>query len=362
MDRSKETQVFFGDWRFDPVARLLFQQDVSDAWREVAIGSRAAAILAVLLERRGAVVSKEALFEAAWPGAHVDASNLTVQMAALRRIIDQGSSGESCIQTVPGRGYRLPPAMAAPRRPAAPDLRQSTIIFPFDNSSGDAAQDSLAAQITRHLTERISRASSGPVIARIAAGVSSRSLPDLQSIGLEHALHFVLVGSSRRQDGYLIVSAVLYDTAEARAVWGQEVNVPDGPGAVTTIGQVIYENWWQASVDVEARHAEREHPDHLDKRDLLLMALATQLQTPTKAHYSDRMILVDRALSLDPNYLLGLERRARLHAEFVLWGYSSDAAADLAISTEAADHALAIDPNHLNSLRAKATVLRAKGD
>ena len=79
---------------------------------------------------------------------------------------------------------------------------------------------------------------------------------------------------------------------------GTEVNVPDGSGAVTTIGQVNYENWWQASVGGEARHAGSEHPDHLDKRDLLLMALATSLQTPTKPHYLERMILVDRALFL----------------------------------------------------------------
>jgi DNA-binding winged helix-turn-helix (wHTH) protein/tetratricopeptide (TPR) repeat protein len=363
MDTSAETLAFFGDWRFDPGAGRLFQQDVSGAWREVPIGSRAAAILALLLERRGAVVSKKALFAAAWPGAHVDASNLTVQIAALRRIIDQGSSGESCIQTVSGRGYRLPPALTATQRPPAPDRRQSTIIFPFDNSSSsDAAQDSLAAEITRHLTERISRAGTGPVIAETVAGVPRGSLPDLHSIGRDHDVHFALTGSARRQDGHLIASAVLYDTAEARAVWGQWVNVPDGPGAVTTIGQVIYESWWQASVDGEAWHAGSEHPDHLDKRDLLLMALATPLQTPTKAHYLERMILVDRALSLDPNYLLGLERRARLHAEFVLWGYSSDPAGDLAIATKAADHALTIDPNRLNSLRVKATVLRAKGD
>ena len=190
MDTSTEIRVFFGHWRFDPVAGLLSQQKVSGAWREVPIGSRAAAILALLLERRGAVVSKEALFAAAWPGAYVDASNLTVQIAALRRIIDQGSSGESCIQTVPGRGYRLQPALTTPKRRPAPDRRQSTIIFPFDNSSGDASQDSLAAEITHHLTERISRAGNGPIIAGTAAGVPPGSLPHLHSIGRECDVHF----------------------------------------------------------------------------------------------------------------------------------------------------------------------------
>jgi tetratricopeptide (TPR) repeat protein len=50
-----------------------------------------------------------------------------------------------------------------------------------------------------------------------------------------------------------------------------------------------------------------------------------------------------------------------LHAGLVLLGYTSDAAADLAIADNAADHMLAIDPNSPNSLRAKAAVLRAQG-
>ena len=37
----------------------------------------------------------------------VEESNLTVQISALRRVLDRGRSEGSCIQTVVGRGYRL---------------------------------------------------------------------------------------------------------------------------------------------------------------------------------------------------------------------------------------------------------------
>jgi tetratricopeptide (TPR) repeat protein len=192
--------------------------------------------------------------------------------------------------------------------------------------------------------------------------VSHGRLLDPYAIGREHNVHFVLAGDARRQDGRLIVSAALYDTAEGRAVWARQVDAPEGPGALTTIGQVIYENWWQTSTDMEAWHAAHNHPNNLDKRDLLFMALTTRLSTPTKANYLERMSFIDRAVALDPNFFPGLERRARLHAQFVILGYSSDPATDLAIATEAADRALAIDPNSLNSLRVKASVLRARGD
>jgi TolB-like protein len=42
----------------------------------------------------------------------VEDSNLSVQISALRRALDAGRAGQSCIQTVPGRGYRFLPAVA----------------------------------------------------------------------------------------------------------------------------------------------------------------------------------------------------------------------------------------------------------
>ncbi len=71
------------------------------------VGSRAAEVLGALLRKPGALVSKDTLIDAAWPGIAVEPNNLTVQMAALRRVLDAGNAGDSYIQTVPGRGYRL---------------------------------------------------------------------------------------------------------------------------------------------------------------------------------------------------------------------------------------------------------------
>jgi hypothetical protein len=41
----------------------------------------------------------------------LDVLTALVEISALRRILDQGSAGGSCIQTVIGRGYRFLPAM-----------------------------------------------------------------------------------------------------------------------------------------------------------------------------------------------------------------------------------------------------------
>ena len=61
----------------------------------------------MLIDRRGEVVSKEEIMAAVWPKTAVEEHNLFVQISALRAILDRGRSGQSCIQTIAGRGYRF---------------------------------------------------------------------------------------------------------------------------------------------------------------------------------------------------------------------------------------------------------------
>jgi len=72
----------------------------------VALGQRAIALLRALLDQPGVVVSKDALIEAVWPDQAVEESNLTVQIASLRRLLGAAPGGERWIETVPRRGYR----------------------------------------------------------------------------------------------------------------------------------------------------------------------------------------------------------------------------------------------------------------
>jgi DNA-binding winged helix-turn-helix (wHTH) protein len=52
---------------------------------------------------------------AVWGRTVVENANLTIQISALRRILDQGRSEGSCIQTVAARGCRFTPAVTATR-------------------------------------------------------------------------------------------------------------------------------------------------------------------------------------------------------------------------------------------------------
>src|SRR5215472_12699573 len=102
------TSYFFGPFRLDTAAEILFREE-----QPLPLGRRALALLRALIDQPGTPVSKDALIDAAWPGLAVEESNLTVQIAALRRVLAEETGGEGWIETLPRRGYRyVGPAVA----------------------------------------------------------------------------------------------------------------------------------------------------------------------------------------------------------------------------------------------------------
>ena len=246
--------------------------------------------------------------------------------------------------------------------PVAADMRQSGIVLPFENNSGDPGQDGLAESITNTVTDLIARSGDMPAVPE-ATAASYRGKPlDLHQIGRKFGVHFAIIGSAHRQEGHLIVSVAVYDISTGRSVFGRLLDRPDGPRAIAEIAQIIYESYWQMSLDVEVAYALRTHPDHMDARDLIMESRSTPLETLTKAHYLERASLVDRALALDPDNLIGLEQRSRAHAEMILLGFSDDPKTDLAIARQASDRMMDIGPNKMMTLRARSKVLRAEGN
>src|SRR5262245_42057687 len=95
-------RVAFGPFVLDPEAGTLLRRNVP-----VAVGCRGCALLAALAGRSGEIVTKSQLMEAAWPGAAVEESNLTVQIASLRKLLGPTADGGEWIATVPRVGYRF---------------------------------------------------------------------------------------------------------------------------------------------------------------------------------------------------------------------------------------------------------------
>lgn len=90
---------------FGPYAFHVRQRQVLRHGQPVSMGGRALDILQVLVEQAGAVVGKQQIIEQVWPDSVVEAINLRVHIAALRRALRDGQDGERYIATVTHRGY-----------------------------------------------------------------------------------------------------------------------------------------------------------------------------------------------------------------------------------------------------------------
>jgi predicted ATPase/DNA-binding winged helix-turn-helix (wHTH) protein len=91
--------IEFGRFRVLPRQRKLLADN-----RPVELGSRAYDLLIALIEAQGAVVSKQALMERAWPGRIVEENNLQIQMSSLRTAL---GVDRRLIRTFAGQGYQF---------------------------------------------------------------------------------------------------------------------------------------------------------------------------------------------------------------------------------------------------------------
>ncbi len=99
-ENRNETILQFGRFQFHPYKRQLLQGD-----RPVRIGSRALDILQVLIRQPGEIIGKDTIIAQVWGNTVVEEINLRVHIAALRRALGEGRTGERYIANVPLRGY-----------------------------------------------------------------------------------------------------------------------------------------------------------------------------------------------------------------------------------------------------------------
>ncbi len=338
----------------------LGEQTVKNIARAIGVFGLAPKDIAALPEE--AIPQPEAADRANVWARHPRVGKLVISGIALVAILAVGGWWTMRDRSVPPASAVVSQVTPRPAAYSPQDRRLSVIVLRFENSSGDPAQDSIAAAMTRDVTDGISADSTIPVVPPVtAAGYHVQAL-DLHEIGRNHNVHFVLAGDVRRQNGRLIVSAKVVGTDDDRSIWSRQFDRADSVEASKDIVNVIVKEFERTSVDAEIARAMREHPQDLDKRDLMFAASATSLQPLSKENFIKKMALVERALALDPNYVWALSRDAYWHTSFVLTGFSSDPRADLERAEKSVDRLLKLAPEDYGALRTKSRILRAQGD
>jgi TolB-like protein len=217
----------FGPFRLDPEAGILYR-----GAEPTMLGQRAVALLRRLLENAGVPVSKDALVEAGWGGLAVADNNLTVQIAALRRVLAEAADAESWIETLPRRGYRyvgpsvvtnVPDASAAARAASAPTLpeKPSVAVLPFLNLSGDPEQEYFADGMVDDIITGLARINWLFVIARNSTFTYKGRAVDVKQVSRELGVRYVLEGSVRKAGDRVRVTGQMIEASTGAHVWAE---------------------------------------------------------------------------------------------------------------------------------------------
>ena len=92
----------FGPFRLIPEERQLLRDN-----QPVQLTPKCFDLLVVLVENSGHLIGKDELLKRLWPDSFVEEANLSVNMSALRRALDEGPNEHQYVETVPRRGYRF---------------------------------------------------------------------------------------------------------------------------------------------------------------------------------------------------------------------------------------------------------------
>ena len=236
-------------------------------------------VLLALLKRSGEVVTRDELRAAIWPeGTYVDFDHgLNTAVKKIRSALGDNASVPRYVETIPRRGYRflaivettsnnlgesklsgdvlfreaevsvtpqywrqfrwpfvlcaLTALMAASiyfywhssRRHSASSARVTVVVLPFENMSGDPAQDYLCEGFSEELATHLGRIDPTriAVVARVTA-VNYAHNRTIAEIGRDLHVDYVLEGSVREDQERVRISAQLIRVRDQSHIWANE--------------------------------------------------------------------------------------------------------------------------------------------
>ena len=303
MDAPATADVFlFEGFRLD--RRGLFRRDQNGAFIPVPIGSRALEVLHTLVERSGDLVSRDDILAAVWPGTVVEGSNLPVQIAALRRVLNEGRADGSCIQTIASRGYRFVTPVTRASAEAGLPLpdKPSIAVLPFANLSGDPEQEYFADGMVEEIITALSRITWLFVIARNSSFTYKGQAVDVKRVGRELGVRYVLENSVRKAGQRVRIAAQLIDATTGAHLWadrfdGSLEDVFDLQDEVASSVTGIIEPTLQ---EAEIRRSSERPTSDLTAYDLYLRAY--EMFFSSARQIPEALRLLERAIARDPNY------------------------------------------------------------
>ena len=218
--------------------------------------------------------------------------------------------------------------------------KPSLVVLPFDNLSGDTAQEFLVDGLSEDITTALARLPSIFVMSRNSAMTYKGQAVKVQEVAEDLGVQFVLEGSVQRDGDRLRVNAQLIDALSGRHIWADTFDRD-----VTDLFAVKDEITLRIASNISVEFG--FEGDRLQKRgteNLEAWLLSREGQAELTKFTPESMLrgreLFERAMELDPSYSYPIAMMSWYFTQSARFGFTDDPAGAFAKSLEFANRAL----------------------
>lgn len=321
------------------------------------------ALIALLLENRDRLVSRDEILEKIWGRRVVTDSALTSRIKSARRALGDDGKTQRYIRTVHGKGLRfvaqaqirgearpLPAQPVAPSQPAcsmelAADGRPSIAVLPFRTPVEAGDWHSIADGLPHELIAELSRLRWLFVVARASSFRLRGDNVDPCQVGRLLGVRYCLSGALEVSRDRMTVITELADTACGDVVWAERYTGPvdDVHSVREQICASVLAHLEIRIPQHEASSARLTVPENLDAWS----AYHLGLQHLYRFNQKDNAIAEDmfsRSVQRDPGFARAHAGLSFVHFQTAFLRQSNDADAEVAKARQCAQRGVDLDP------------------
>lgn len=319
------------------------------------------AVLALLVEHRERLVSKDELVEKVWEGRIVSDAAIASRVKSARQALGDDGRAQRFIKTIHGQGFRFvaevraapdPPALvaAAPAPPAELPpaetmARPSIAVLPFRLVGIAGPYAAIAEALPHELIAELSRLRWLFVTARGSSFRFRAADADLGEVGRLLGVRYCLSGTVEIAGAHLVVTVELTDTRDGGVVWADRF-----PATIDDVHQVRSEIRSRILTELEIRiplheaaRARLTVTENLDAWAVYHLGLQHMFRFNRRDNAA-ATALFERAVALDPGFARAHAGRSFLHFQTAFLRHTDDLAVEIALARRCSERALELDP------------------
>ncbi|MBS0579003.1 MAG: winged helix-turn-helix domain-containing protein [Proteobacteria bacterium] len=335
--------------------------------KDCALEPQVFALLALLVENRDRLVSKDEIIEKVWDGRVVSDAAVSSRIKSARQALGDDGKSQHFIKTIHGKGFRfvaevrvsgssraaagtagdagVSPADNRAELDAARDGRPSIAVLPFRQVGNGGRLAPLAIAIPAELITELSCLRWLLVTARGSSFRLSSTEAAAQDAGRMLQVRYILGGSVEVTDRALVVTVELVDTADGGIVWAERFE-----GSLAEIHRMreqIRSNVLVA-LDIripihEAGIARTRVTDSLDAWAAYHLGMQHMYRF-NQVDNAAATALFERAITLDPHFARAHAGLSFMHFQTAFMRYSDDTAMHAKAARRFAERGLELDP------------------